>query len=84
MERLKLADSDALGVGRDLIAFHPQAWKKVNRGRDYKQTAFDVAASFEITSRGIKIKRKRAAAPSCSREGAAALLQLSVLVIAAP
>ena len=54
VERLKLANSDALGIGRDLIAFHPQAWKKLNWERDYKKTAFDVGTSFEIISHGIK------------------------------
>lgn len=53
-EKLKLANCDALGIGRDIMAFHPKEWKKLNWQEDYRNTDFRVSATVDIISHGVK------------------------------
>lgn len=50
---LQKAHSDALGIGRDLMAFHPKEWKKLDWEKAYPETEFQVSVSVEIVSHGI-------------------------------
>ncbi|SFS86261.1 Ger(x)C family spore germination protein [Paenibacillus sp. BC26] len=51
---LRRANSDALGIGRDLIAFHPAYWKSVDWEAVYSKTDFQTKVDVEIISKGIK------------------------------
>ncbi|MDR6881069.1 Ger(x)C family spore germination protein [Bacillus sp. 3255] len=50
---LKRAHSDAFGIGRDLIAMHPQEWKRLDWETAYPETDFQVAVKVEIVAHGI-------------------------------
>jgi Ger(x)C family germination protein len=50
---LQKARSDALGIGRDLIAFHPEAWKQLDWDKAYPETDFQVSVQMDIVSHGI-------------------------------
>lgn len=49
INKLQKANCDAFGVGRQLIAYHPKAWKKFN----YKKAKFDTKVDVSIYSSGI-------------------------------
>nr|WP_240159985.1 Ger(x)C family spore germination protein [Paenibacillus aceris] len=50
---LQKAHSDALGIGRDMIAFHPKEWKELDWEKAYPEVDFKVSVSMDIISHGI-------------------------------
>lgn len=52
-KQLQKAHSDALGIGRDLIAFHPKEWKELDWDQTYPEVDFKVSVSMDIVSHGI-------------------------------
>ncbi|MFC5649542.1 Ger(x)C family spore germination protein [Paenibacillus solisilvae] len=51
---LRLSHSDALGIGRDLMAFHPADWKRIDWETIYPKADFQTSVKVEIISKGIK------------------------------
>ncbi|WP_164545549.1 Ger(x)C family spore germination protein [Paenibacillus albus] len=51
---LKQANSDPLGIGRDLMAFHRGTWNKMDWNTVYPQTEFEPIIKVKIVSKGIK------------------------------
>ncbi|MFV8829009.1 Ger(x)C family spore germination protein [Alkalihalobacterium sp. APHAB7] len=50
---LQEANCDALGIGRELIAFHPEVWKQLDWKVDFPQINFSTKADVEIIGTGI-------------------------------
>ncbi|SFI72722.1 Ger(x)C family spore germination protein [Thermoflavimicrobium dichotomicum] len=55
IQKMQKARCDGFGVGRQLIAFHPEVWKKKekNWASEYQQVQFDTKVEVEITQKGI-------------------------------
>jgi Ger(x)C family germination protein len=55
LEKMQKARCDALGIGRQLMAFHPEVWKnqKKNWGSNYQKVHFVPTIQVEITGKGI-------------------------------
>lgn len=55
LKKMQKARCDGLGVGRQLIAFHPQTWKKQKKdwGSNYQKVHFVPVVQVEITRKGI-------------------------------
>lgn len=51
--KLQEAKCDVFGIGRELIAFHPEVWKKKNWEKDYPKVRFEPKIDVEIVSHGI-------------------------------
>ncbi|HDR6310719.1 TPA: Ger(x)C family spore germination protein [Bacillus cereus] len=51
--KLQKANCDALGIGRQLIAYHPEVWKKKNWKKDYKKVKFKPEVEVSILTSGI-------------------------------
>ncbi|SDM78340.1 Ger(x)C family spore germination protein [Sediminibacillus halophilus] len=51
--QLQEVNSDALGLGRRLQAYHPKAWKKLNWNEVYADIEINPSITFEIQSHGI-------------------------------
>jgi Ger(x)C family germination protein len=47
------ANSDALGIARDVMAFYPNEWKKMDWETEYPKVNFQVSMKVEIVSHGI-------------------------------
>ncbi|OAS20723.1 hypothetical protein A8708_19510 [Paenibacillus oryzisoli] len=47
------ANSDALGIARDVMAFYPNEWKKLNWETAYPKVNFQVSLKVDIISHGI-------------------------------
>ncbi len=50
---LQQANSDTLGIARDVMAFYPEEWKKMDWETDYSKANFKVAMEVEIIGHGI-------------------------------
>lgn len=50
---LQKANSDAFGIGRDLIAFHSKEWKQLDWEKSYPEAEFQTSVEVEIVSHGI-------------------------------
>ncbi|OYD07358.1 hypothetical protein CHM34_10635 [Paludifilum halophilum] len=51
--KMKKARCDGLGVGRQLIAYHPEVWKEKKWSRDYPKVRFHPKVKVEIVGSGI-------------------------------
>ncbi|WP_051317325.1 Ger(x)C family spore germination C-terminal domain-containing protein [Ectobacillus panaciterrae] len=51
--KMQKARCDAFGVGRQLIAFHPEVWKKKKWSQDYPKVHFNSKIKVEIIGSGI-------------------------------
>ncbi|WP_282035267.1 Ger(x)C family spore germination protein [Metabacillus indicus] len=47
------ANCDYLGIGRELIAYHPEMWKKLDWEKDYPEISIEPEVSVEIVHHGI-------------------------------
>lgn len=52
-DKLKEANCDFFGIGRELIAYHPALWKKVKWEEDYPNILIEPKVSVEIVHHGI-------------------------------
>lgn len=52
-KKLQQANSDALGIARDVMAFYPNEWKKMDWETEYPKAKFQVSMKVEIVSHGI-------------------------------
>lgn len=50
---LQEANSDAFGIGRDLISFHPEVWDDLDWKKDYPNILIEPRVEVEITGTGI-------------------------------
>jgi Ger(x)C family germination protein len=53
LQKLQKARCDGFGIGRELMAFHPDVWKKLNWERDYQKVEFVPDIQVEIANHGI-------------------------------
>jgi Ger(x)C family germination protein len=53
LQKMKQARCDYLGIGRHLIAFYPEVWKKKKWSRDYRKVRFHPQIEVEILDSGI-------------------------------
>ncbi|MGP4081450.1 Ger(x)C family spore germination protein [Pseudalkalibacillus sp. R45] len=53
LDKLKEANSDPFGIGRELMAFHPEVWRKLDWKKEYPEIKMDAKVNVEITSHGI-------------------------------
>jgi Ger(x)C family germination protein len=51
--KLQEAKCDVFGIGRELIAYHPEVWRKKNWEEDYQKVRFEPKVDVEIMSHGI-------------------------------
>ncbi|MFF3022422.1 Ger(x)C family spore germination protein [Gottfriedia sp. NPDC057948] len=47
------SDCDALGIGRQLISFHPEVWKKLDWNKDYGKITIKPKVEVKIVGTGI-------------------------------
>lgn len=52
-KNLQIANCDALGIGRDLIAFHPKVWKALDWDKAYPKIKIKPNIKVEVISSGI-------------------------------
>jgi Ger(x)C family germination protein len=53
IQKLQAARCDVFGVGRELMAFHPEVWKKKNWEQDYAKVQFHSQVNVEVVGHGI-------------------------------
>lgn len=55
LKKMQEARCDGLGIGRQLMAFHPDIWKKQKKGweNNYQKVQFAPVIQVEITKKGI-------------------------------
>lgn len=55
LKKMQKARCDGFGIGRQLMAFHPEIWKKQkeNWGANYQKVQFSAVIQVEITKTGI-------------------------------
>jgi Ger(x)C family germination protein len=53
IQKMQRARCDAFGVGRQLIAFHPEVWKRKKWSQDYPKVRFHTKVEVEITGDGL-------------------------------
>ncbi|MBV6683422.1 Ger(x)C family spore germination protein [Bacillus sp. JRC01] len=53
IKKIQEANSDLFGVGRELIAFHPKEWNRMNWREEYPTIHFETNVQAEITGNGI-------------------------------
>ncbi|QHE61823.1 Ger(x)C family spore germination protein [Rossellomorea vietnamensis] len=53
IEKIQLANSDLFGVGRQLMAFHPKTWEKVNWDEAYPEITIVPTIKVDIIGHGI-------------------------------
>jgi hypothetical protein len=53
IRKMQEANCDGLGIGRQLIAFHPTTWKKINWEEEYPKVRFEPNIQVEIVQTGI-------------------------------
>lgn len=53
MKKTQKANSDFLGIGRELEAYHPKIWKTVNWEKDYKKITIKPQIKVTIDYKGI-------------------------------
>ncbi|MDM5237636.1 Ger(x)C family spore germination C-terminal domain-containing protein [Bacillus cereus] len=51
--KLQKANCDAFGIGRHLIAYHPDLWKKKNWNKDYAKVKFKPEVEVNILYSGV-------------------------------
>ncbi|MCM3006233.1 Ger(x)C family spore germination protein [Priestia koreensis] len=51
--KLQQADCDGLGVGRRIMAFYPDQWKKLNWEKDYPRVRFHTKVNVSVVESGI-------------------------------
>ncbi|MBJ3788831.1 Ger(x)C family spore germination protein, partial [Bacillus sp. OA1] len=51
--KLQKANCDAFGIGRHLIAYHPDLWKKKNWNKDYAKVKFKPEVDVNILYSGV-------------------------------
>jgi Ger(x)C family germination protein len=52
-KKLQKANCDAFGIGRNLIAYHPELWKKKNWNKDYAKVKFKPEVEVKILYSGV-------------------------------
>ncbi|MED0992889.1 spore germination protein GerKC [Bacillus nitratireducens] len=52
-KKLQKANCDAFGIGRHLIAYHPDLWKKKNWNKDYAKVKFKPEVDVNILYSGV-------------------------------
>lgn len=52
-KKLQKANCDAFGIGRHLIAYHPDLWKKKNWNKDYAKVKFKPEVEVSILYSGV-------------------------------
>ncbi|UNP76935.1 spore germination protein GerKC [Bacillus nitratireducens] len=52
-KKLQKANCDAFGIGRHLIAYHPDLWKKKNWNKDYAKVTFKPEVDVNILYSGV-------------------------------
>lgn len=52
-KKLQKANCDAFGIGRNLIAYHPELWKKKNWNKDYAKVKFKPEVEVSILYSGV-------------------------------
>ncbi|PEJ49348.1 hypothetical protein CN692_23165 [Bacillus sp. AFS002410] len=55
INKLQDANCDALGVGRNLMAYHPKTWAKLNWEKDFPSIPFEIHTKVEMYTRGIML-----------------------------
>ncbi|MFC4778016.1 Ger(x)C family spore germination C-terminal domain-containing protein [Paenibacillus sp. GCM10023252] len=50
---LQQSNSDALGIGRDVMAYYPKAWEAMNWKEDYRKVKFDIQVRMKLGTHGI-------------------------------
>ncbi|MGM0751048.1 MAG: Ger(x)C family spore germination protein [Bacillota bacterium] len=53
IEKIQLANSDLFGIGRELIAFHPKTWEKINWEETYPSITIVPTIKVDIVGHGI-------------------------------
>lgn len=53
VHKLQKANCDALGIGRKLIAYHPDTWKKMKWDKEYPKIPITVHLKVKTINRGI-------------------------------
>lgn len=53
LTKLQKANSDTLGIGRELIARHPEIWKQLDWEKDYSKIDLTAKVSVNIVDHGI-------------------------------
>jgi Ger(x)C family germination protein len=53
IKKIQEANCDGLGIGRRLIAFYPNTWKKLNWDEDYPKVQITPSVHVDIISHGI-------------------------------
>ncbi len=53
IKKLQEANSDPLGIGRELIAFHPEVWNKLDWRKDYPTIPIKAKVQVKIGENGI-------------------------------
>jgi Ger(x)C family germination protein len=53
IQTIQTANSDLFGIGRELIAFHPKTWEKLDWEEDYQKITITPKIETEIVGNGI-------------------------------
>ncbi|WP_124727404.1 Ger(x)C family spore germination protein [Staphylospora marina] len=53
LNKLQEANCDVFGIGRELIAYHPEVWAKKRWDRDYQKVKFEPKVEVKIVSHGV-------------------------------
>jgi spore germination protein KC len=53
IKQLQAANSDVVGIDRELIAYHPEAWKKLDWRKEYPNIPMKAKVTVEVTANGI-------------------------------
>ncbi|MGD6794420.1 Ger(x)C family spore germination protein [Metabacillus indicus] len=53
IKKIQAANSDLFGIGRQLIAFHPNTWKEINWDEEYPSITITPKIEVEIVGHGI-------------------------------
>ncbi|MCK6256399.1 Ger(x)C family spore germination protein [Fictibacillus sp. KIGAM418] len=53
MKKTQKANCDFLGIGRELMAYHPEIWKKQNWDKDYRKITFKPKVKVSLNYKGI-------------------------------
>ncbi|PFA70729.1 hypothetical protein CN378_00210 [Bacillus sp. AFS015802] len=53
IKKIQLANSDLFGIGRELMAFHPKTWEKVNWDKEYPEITIVPTIKVDIVGHGI-------------------------------
>ncbi|MGM7700773.1 Ger(x)C family spore germination protein [Pseudalkalibacillus sp. Hm43] len=53
LQKVQEANSDPVGIGRELIAFHPEVWKKLEWRKDYPTIPITAKVQVKIGENGI-------------------------------